>query len=52
MKKRKVAAMILACSMLVGQTVWAQDVGVNAKVAEESQETQGITDFLESQDQQ
>ncbi len=52
MKKRKVAAMILACSMLLGQTVWAQDMGVTAKVAEDSQETQGITDFLESQDQQ
>lgn len=52
MKKRKVAALILTCSMMLGQTVWAQDVEVTAEVVEKFQETQGIADVLEPRDGQ
>lgn len=42
MKKRKAVALILACSMLLGQTVWAQDAGA---MKEASRETQGDVDI-------
>ena len=44
MKKRKAVALILACSMLLGQTVWAQDAGA---MEEASRETQGDVDMGE-----
>lgn len=47
MKKRKVVAWILACSMLLGQTVWAQDAGEAKELPKETQGTQETQEDLD-----
>lgn len=44
MKKRKIAAMLLACTLLTGQTVWAQDIDTGILAIEQ--------DYIETAEQQ